>query len=76
MTDIIEATNLDEDFIREEDSPRVVTGPAESPSQQRKVFSSLKEALEFAMWVRPRSLAINTENGQVVMDYLGSDGHS
>lgn len=70
MTEIIEAANLDEGSPQEEDSARVVTGPVESPSQHRKVFSSLKEALEFAMWALPRSLAINTENGQVVMDYL------
>jgi len=69
MTEIIEAV-LPSEEVRE------VSGPVESPSQQRKVFASLKEALEFAMWVRPRSLAINTENGQVVMDYLGSEGHS
>lgn len=70
MTEISKAVN------QEEDSPRVVTGPVESPNQQRKVFASLKEALEFAMWARPRSLAINTEGGRVVMDYLGSEGHS
>jgi hypothetical protein len=70
MTEIIEATNLDEDSIHE------VSGIVESPSQQRKVFTSLKESLEFAMWARPRSLAINTESGHVVMDYLGSEGHS
>lgn len=63
MTEIIEAVPTNEEV-------REVSGPVESPSQQRKVFDSLMEALEFAMWARPRSLAINTESGHVVMDYL------
>jgi hypothetical protein len=66
MTEIIEALPSTEEV-------REVSGPVESPSQQRKVFTSLTEALCFAMWARPRSLAINTENGQVVMDYLRGD---
>jgi hypothetical protein len=69
ITEIIEAVPKDED------SPREVSGPVESPSQQKKVFATLMEALCFAMWARPRSLAINTEGDQVVMDYLGSEGH-
>lgn len=69
MTEIIEAV------LPPSEQTREVYGPVESPSQQRKVFASLKEALEFAMWARPSSLAINTENRHVVMDCLGSDGH-
>ena len=72
MTEIIEAGNQD---VPSGEQIREVSGPVESPSQQRKVFSTLTEALEFAMWACPSALAINTENGYVVMDYLGSEGH-
>lgn len=72
MTEIIEATTQD---VPSNEEVREVSGTVESPSQQRKVFSTLTEALEFAMWARPSVLAINTENGYVVMDYLGSEGY-